>query len=173
MGVLYPPWKTELIELINERNSSRLDNGDVTLTLSPTSGANRAVMEVTPANLLYQGSQTVHYTRRNIANAFLGIPVVLLFDDEVITYRDIIEALIDQYGLSLDLNLDFNTASLSAIVDLSNGATQTVHLVFADTSPCWRGVLPVAVANRYASTTASWFVGAATYRHQRFAILPG
>lgn len=47
MRSLYPPWKDELITLINQRNGSVFSSSDLTLTLDGSSGANRAKVIVT------------------------------------------------------------------------------------------------------------------------------
>lgn len=156
MRSLYPPWKDELITLINQRNSSVFSNSDLTLTLDGSSGANRAKVIVTAnEGTRWCGESFITYTRRDIAKAFLGIPIKIVLESvETTTIRAVIQAISDQYGFNFEPDVDFDSVTLATAINFRDDTSKKILIPIANTSMVWRGRLDLTVTNQREASPA-------------------
>lgn len=175
MRSLYPPWKDELIALINQRNSSVFSNSDLTLTLDGSSGANRAKVIVTAnEGTRWCGESFITYTRRDIAKAFLGIPIKIVLESvETTTIRAVIQAISDQYGFIFEPDVDFDSATLATTINFRDDTSKKILIPIANTSMVWRGQMNLTVTNQREASPAYLYSGAATLVGDTITIYPG
>lgn len=175
MRSLYPPWKDELIALINQRNSSVFSNSDLTLTLDGSSGANRAKVIVTAnEGTRWCGESFITYTRRDIAKAFLGIPIKIVLESvETTTIRAVIQAISDQYGFIFEPDVDFDSATLATTINFRDDTSKKILIPIANTSMVWRGRLDLIVTNQREASPAYLYSGATTLVGDTITIYPG
>lgn len=175
MRSLYPPWKDELITLINRRNSSVFSNSDLTLTLDGSSGANRAKVIVTAnEGTRWCGESFITYTRRDIAKAFLGIPIKIVLESvETTTIRAVIQAISDQYGFIFEPDVDFDSATLATAINFRDDTSKKILIPIANTSMVWRGRLDLIVTNQREPSPAYLYSGATTIVGDTITIYPG
>lgn len=175
MCSLYLPWKDELITLINQRNGSVFSNSDLTLTLDRSSGANRAKVIVTAnEGTRWCGESFITYTRRDIAKAFLGIPMKIVLESvETTTIRAVIQAISDQYGFIFETDADFDSAILATVIDFRDDISKKISIPIANTSMVWRGQLDLIVTNQRDTSPAYLCAGAATVIGDVITIYPG
>lgn len=175
MRSLYPPWKDELIALINQRNSSIFSNSDLTLTLDGSSGANRAKVIVTAnEGTRWCGESFITYTRRDIAKAFLGIPIKIVLESvETTTIRAVIQAISDQYGFIFEPDVDFDSATLATTINFRDDTSKKILIPIANTSMVWRGQMNLTVTNQREASPAYLYSGATTLVGDTITIYPG
>ena len=175
MRSLYPPWKDELITLINQRNGSVFSNSDLTLTLDGSSGANRANVIVTAnEGTRWCGESFITYTRRDIAKAFLGIPIKIVLESvETTTIRAVIQAISDQYGFNFEPDVDFDSVTLATAINFRDDTSKKILIPIANTSMVWRGQLDLIVTNQRDTSPAYLYAGAATVIGDVITIYPG
>lgn len=175
MRSLYPPWKDELITLINQRNGSVFSNSDLTLTLDGSSGANRAKVIVTAnEGARWCGESFITYTRRDIAKAFLGIPIKIVLESvETTTIRAVIQAISDQYGFNFEPDVDFDSVTLATVINFRDDTSKKILIPIANTSMVWRGQLDLIVTNQRDTSPAYLYAGAATVIGDVITIYPG
>lgn len=175
MRSLYPPWKDELIALINQRNSSVFSNSDLTLTLDGSSGANRAKVIVTAnEGTRWCGESFITYTRRDIAKAFLGIPIKIVLESvETTTIRAVIQAISDQYGFIFEPDVDFDPATLATTINFRDDTSKKILIPIANTSMVWRGQMNLTVTNQREASPAYLYSGATTLVGDTITIYPG
>ena len=175
MRSLYPPWKDELIALINQRNSSVFSNSDLTLTLDGSSGANRAKVIVTAnEGTRWCGESFITYTRRDIAKAFHGIPIKIVLESvETTTIRAVIQAISDQYGFIFEPDVDFDSATLATTINFRDDTSKKILIPIANTSMVWRGRLDLIVTNQREASPAYLYSGATTLVGDTITIYPG
>lgn len=175
MRSLYPPWKDELITLINQRNSSVFSNSDLTLTLDGSSGANRAKVIVTAnEGTRWCGESFITYTRRDIAKAFLGIPIKIVLESvETTTIRAVIQAISDQYGFNFEPDVDFDSVTLATAINFRDDTSKKILIPIANTSMVWRGRLDLIVTNQRETSPAYLYAGATTIVGDTITIYPG
>mgnify|MGYP001552081674 FL=1 len=175
MRSLYPPWKDELTSLINRRNSSMFSNSDLTLTLDGSSGANRAKVIVTAnEGTKWCGESFIVYARRDIAKAFLGIPVKIVLESvETTTIHAIIRAISDRYGFVFDPDVDFDAVTLATVIDFRDDISKKISIPIANTSMVWRGRLDLTVTNQHDVSPAHLYAGATTVIGDIITIYPG
>lgn len=175
MRSLYPPWKDELIALINQRNSSVFSNSDLTLTLDGSSGANRAKVTVTAnEGTRWCGESFITYTRRDIAKAFLGIPIKIVLESvETTTIRAVIQAISDQYGFIFEPDVDFDSATLATTINFRDDTSKKILIPIANTSMVWRGQMNLTVTNQREASPAYLYSGATTLVGDAITIYPG
>lgn len=175
MRSLYPPWKDELITLINQRNSSVFSNSDLTLTLDGSSGANRAKVIVTAnEGTRWCGESFITYTRRDIAKAFLGIPIKIVLESvETTTIRAVIQAISDQYGFNFEPDVDFDSATLATAINFRDDTSKKILIPIANTSMVWRGQMNLIVTNQREPSPAYLYSGATTIVGDTITIYPG
>lgn len=175
MRSLYPPWKDELIALINQRNSSVFSNSDLTLTLDGSSGANRAKVIVTAnEGTRWCGESFITYTRRDIAKAFLGIPIKIVLESvETTTIRAVIQAISDQYGFIFEPDVDFDSATLATTINFRDDTSKKISIPIANTSMVWRGQMNLTVTNQREASPAYLYSGATTLVGDTITIYPG
>lgn len=175
MRSLYPPWKDELIALINQHNSSVFSNSDLTLTLDGSSGANRAKVIVTAnEGTRWCGESFITYTRRDIAKAFLGIPIKIVLESvETTTIRAVIQAISDQYGFIFEPDVDFDSATLATTINFRDDTSKKILIPIANTSMVWRGQMNLTVTNQREASPAYLYSGATTLVGDTITIYPG
>lgn len=175
MRSLYPPWKDELITLINQRNGSVFSNSDLTLTLDGSSGANRAKVIVTAnEGARWCGESFITYTRRDIAKAFLGIPIKIVLESvETTTIRAVIQAISDQYGFNFEPDVDFDSVTLATAINFRDDTSKKILIPIANTSMVWRGQLDLIVTNQRDTSPAYLYAGATTIVGDTITIYPG
>lgn len=175
MRSLYPPWKDELIALINQRNSSIFSNSDLTLTLDGSSGANRAKVIITAnEGTRWCGESFITYTRRDIAKAFLGIPIKIVLESvETTTIRAVIQAISDQYGFIFEPDVDFDSATLATTINFRDDTSKKILIPIANTSMVWRGQMNLTVTNQREASPAYLYSGATTLVGDTITIYPG
>lgn len=175
MRSLYPPWKDELITLINQRNGSVFSNSDLTLTLDGSSGANRAKVIVTAnEGTRWCGESFITYTRRDIAKAFLGIPIKIVLESvETTTIRAVIQAISDQYGFNFEPDVDFDSVTLATAINFRDDTSKKILIPIANTSMVWRGRLDLIVTNQRETSPAYLYAGATTIVGDTITIYPG
>ncbi len=175
MRSLYPPWKDELITLINQRNGSVFSNSDLTLTLDGSSGANRAKVIVTAnEGTRWCGESFITYTRRDIAKAFLGIPIKIVLESvETTTIRAVIQAISDQYGFNFEPDVDFDSVTLATAINFRDDTSKKILIPIANTSMVWRGRLDLIVTNQREASPAYLYAGATTIVGDTITIYPG
>lgn len=175
MRSLYPPWKDELIALINQRNSSVFSNSDLTLTLDGSSGANRAKVIVTAnEGTRWCGESFITYARRDIAKAFLGIPIKIVLESvETTTIRAVIQAISDQYGFIFEPDVDFDSATLATTINFRDDTSKKILIPIANTSMVWRGQMNLTVTNQREASPAYLYSGATTLVGDTITIYPG
>ncbi len=175
MRSLYPPWKDELITLINQRNSSVFSNSDLTLTLDGSSGVNRTKVIVTAnEGTRWYGDSFITYTQRDIAKAFLGIPIKIVLESvETTTIRAVIQAISDRYGFNFEPDVDFDSATLATAINFRDDTSKKILIPVANTSMVWRGQLDLTVTNQREASPAYLHAGAATVIGDVVTIYPG
>lgn len=175
MRSLYPPYKDELITLINQRNTTSFTASDLTLTLDGSSGANRAKVIVTAdEGTRWCGESFVVYARRDIAKAFLGVPIKIVIESaETTTIKAVVQAISDRYGLTLEPELDFDVSTLNTVIDFRDEVSKKIIIPVANTSFVWRGQIDCTVTNQYETSPAPLYAGAATVIGDIITIYPG
>lgn len=144
--MLTPSWKVEIVELINKQNNLTLSESDIEFAIvTRTDGA--LDVKVTPAvGSPYFNEQTVTYVPRDLAKAFLGLPLRIIVNADT-TIRALVETLSTRYGIPFDTAVDFAQAELDKVVSFSESGQQDVEIPAGSDSFVWIGKLTVHVAN--------------------------
>lgn len=175
MCSLYPPWKDELTSLINRRNRSVFNSSDLTLVLDGSSGANRAKVIITAnEGTRWNGECFIVYARRDIAKAFLVIPIKIVLESvKTTTIHAVIRAISDQYGFVFDPDVDFDAVTLATVIDFRDDISKKISIPIANTSMVWRGRLDLTVTNQHDVSPAHLYAGATTIIGDIITIYPG
>lgn len=175
MQSLYPPWKNELIALINQRNSTTFGDTDLTLSLDESSGANKTKVNVTAKEgSRWHGKGFISFTRRDIAKAFLGIPITVVIESaETTTIKAVIEILASRYGIVFDPTVDFSNDTLTTVVDFRDNPSKQITIPIANTSFVWRGALNITITNQEEAASARFYLGGTTLIGDIITIYPG
>lgn len=175
MCSLYPPWKDELTSLINRRNRSVFNSSDLTLVLDGSSGANRAKVIITAnEGTRWNGECFIVYARRDIAKAFLVIPIKIVLESvKTTTIHAVIRAISDQYGFVFDPDVDFDAVTLATVIDFRDDISKKISIPIANTSMVWRGRLDLTVTNQHDVSPAHLYAGATTINGDIITIYPG
>lgn len=148
MSKVYPGWKTDLLALVNKNNGLSLTETDVKFdAFVPAEHPEVCQVTIKPGdNSPYFFDQSLTYVRRDIANAFTGIPLRFIVSTDV-AFRNIVETIAEKYGINFDLAVDFLETDLNKKVSFETSGIQTVQLPMAESSYVWSGHLQVQVIN--------------------------
>lgn len=148
MSTVYPGWKADLLALVNRKNMLSLKESDVKFeSFIPVEHPEMCQVTIKPGdNSPYFFEQSLTYVRRDIANAFTGIPLRFIVSTDV-AFRNIVETIAEKYGINFDLAVDFLETDLNKKVSFETSGIQTVQLPMAESSYVWSGHLQVQVIN--------------------------
>lgn len=148
MSTVYPGWKADLLALVNQKNKLSLTESDVKFeSFVPAEHPEVCQVTIKPGdNSPYFFDQSLTYVRRDIANAFTGIPLRFIVSTDV-AFRNIAETIAEKYGINFDLAVDFLETDLNKKVSFETSGIQTVQLPMAESSYVWSGHLQVQVIN--------------------------
>lgn len=148
MSTVYPGWKADLLALVNQKNKLSLTESDVKFeSFVPAEHPEVCQVAIKPGdNSPYFFDQSLTYVRRDIANAFTGIPLRFIVSTDV-AFRNIVETIAEKYGINFDLAVDFLETDLNKKVSFETSGIQTVQLPMAESSYVWSGHLQVQVIN--------------------------
>lgn len=148
MSTVYPGWKADLLALVNQKNKLSLTESDVKFeSFVPAEHPEVCQVAIKPGdNSPYFFDQSLTYVRRDIANAFTGIPLRFIVSTDV-AFRNIVETIAEKYGINIDLAVDFLETDLNKKVSFETSGIQTVQLPMAESSYVWSGHLQVQVIN--------------------------
>ncbi|EKC0517653.1 DUF285 domain-containing protein [Escherichia coli O157] len=148
MSTVYPGWKADLLALVNRKNMLSLKESDVKFeSFIPVEHPEMCQVTIKPGdNSPYFFEQSLTYVRRDIANAFTGIPLRFIVSTDV-AFRNIIDSIAEKYGINFDLAVDFLEADLNKKISFETSGIQSVELPIAESSYVWSGHLQVQVIN--------------------------
>lgn len=148
MSTVYPGWKADLLALVNRKNMLSLKESDVKFeSFIPAEHPEACQVTIKPGdNSPYFFEQSLTYVRRDIANAFTGIPLRFIVSTDV-AFRNIIDSIAEKYGINFDLAVDFLEADLNKKISFETSGIQSVELPIAESSYVWSGHLQVQVIN--------------------------
>lgn len=148
MSTVYPGWKADLLALVNRKNMLSLKESDVKFeSFIPAEHPEMCQVTIKPGdNSPYFFEQSLTYVRRDIANAFTGIPLRFIVSTDV-AFRNIIDSIAEKYGINFDLAVDFLEADLNKKISFETSGIQSVELPIAESSYVWSGHLQVQVIN--------------------------
>lgn len=148
MSTVYPGWKADLLALVNRKNMLSLEESDVKFeSFIPAEHPEVCQVTIKPGdNSPYFFEQSLTYVRRDIANAFTGIPLRFIVSTDV-AFRNIIDSIAEKYGINFDLAVDFLEADLNKKISFETSGIQSVELPIAESSYVWSGHLQVQVIN--------------------------
>lgn len=148
MSTVYPGWKADLLALVNRKNMLSLKESDVKFeSFIPAEHPEACQVTIKPGdNSPYFFEQSLTYVRRDIANAFAGIPLRFIVSTDV-AFRNIVDFIAEKYGINFDLAIDFLEADLNKKISFETSGIQSVELPIAESSYVWSGHLQVQVIN--------------------------
>lgn len=148
MSTVYPGWKADLLALVNRNNKLSLKESDVKFeSFIPAEYPEVCQVTIKPGdNSPYFFEQSLTYVRRDIANAFTGIPLRFIVSTDV-TLRNIVDSIAEKYGINFDLAVDFLETDLNEKITFETSGIQSVDLLIAEDSYVWSGYLQVQVVN--------------------------
>lgn len=148
MSTVYPGWKADLLALVNRKNMLSLKETDVKFeSFIPAEHPEVCQVTIKPGdNSPYFFEQSLTYVRRDIANAFTGIPLRFIVSTDV-AFRNIVDSIAEKYGINFDLAVDFLEADLNKKISFETSGIQSVELPIAESSYVWSGHLQVQVIN--------------------------
>lgn len=148
MSTVYPGWKADLLALVNRKNMLSLEESDVKFeSFIPAEHPEVCQVTIKPGdNSPYFFEQSLTYVRRDIANAFTGIPLRFIVSTDV-AFRNIIDSIAEKYGINFDLAVDFLETDLNKKISFETSGIQSVELPIAESSYVWSGHLQVQVIN--------------------------
>lgn len=142
----YAQWKPEIVDLLNAKNSSSLTVADIELELLSQDDASVTV-KVTPSmGSKYYGEETVTYVRRDLAKAFLNIPLRILVSSDT-TVGALLQRVAERFGIPFDTAVDFAQAELDKAVSFADAGQLQVEIPASDTSFVWVGKLTLTAVN--------------------------
>lgn len=143
---IYAQWKPEIVSLLNEKNNSQLTTADIELELLNQDDASITV-KVTPSEgSRYYGEETITYVRRDLAKAFLNIPLRIIVASDT-TVGALLQKVADRFGIPFDTAVDFAQSELDKAVSFAQSGQQQVEIPAADTSFVWVGKITLTAAN--------------------------
>lgn len=176
MSTVYPGWKADLLALVNRKNMLSLTESDVKFeSFIPAEHPEACQVTIKPGdNCPYFFEQSITYVRRDIANAFTGIPVKIVLESvETTTIHAIIRAISDRYGFVFDPDVDFDAVTLATVIDFRDDISKKISIPIANTSMVWRGRLDLTVTNQHDVSPAHLYAGATTINGDIITIYPG
>lgn len=176
MSTVYPGWKADLLALVNRKNKLSLKESDVKFdSFIPAEHPGVCQVTIKPSdNSPYFFEQSLTYVRRDIAKAFLGIPIKIVLESvETTTIRAVIQAISDQYGFIFEPDVDFDSATLATTINFRDDTSKKILIPIANTSMVWRGRLDLIVTNQREPSPAYLYSGATTLVGDTITIYPG
>lgn len=148
MSTVYPGWKADLLALVNRKNMLSLKESDVKFeSFIPAEHPEACQVTIRPGdNSPYFFEQSLTYVRRDIANAFTGIPLRFIVSTDV-AFRNIVDSIAEKYGINFDLVVDFLETDLNKKITFETSGIQSIELPIAESSYVWSGHLQVQVVN--------------------------
>lgn len=148
MSTVYPGWKADLLALVNRKNMLSLKESDVKFeSFIPAEHPEVCQVTIKPGdNSPYFFEQSLTYVRRDIGNAFTGIPLRFIVSTDV-AFRNIVDSIAEKYGINFDLAVDFLETDLNKKISFETSGIQSVELPIAESSYVWSGHLQVQVIN--------------------------
>lgn len=148
MSTVYPGWKADLLALVNRKNMLSLKESDVKFeSFIPAEHPEACQVTIKPGdNSPYFFEQSLTYVRRDIANAFTGIPLRFIVSTDV-AFRNIVDSIAEKYGMNFDLVVDFLETDLNKKITFETSGIQSIELPIAESSYVWSGHLQVQVVN--------------------------
>ena len=148
MSTVYPGWKADLLALVNRKNKLSLKESDVKFdSFIPAEHPGVCQVTIKPSdNSPYFFEQSLTYVRRDIAKAFVGIPLRFIVSTDV-AFRNIVDSIAEKYGMNFDLAVDFLETDLNKKITFETSGIQSVELPIAESSYVWSGHLQVQVVN--------------------------
>lgn len=148
MSTVYPGWKADLLALVNRKNKLSLKESDVKFeSFIPAEHPEVCQITIKPGdNSPYFFEQSLTYVRRDISNAFAGIPLRFIVSTDV-AFRNIVDSIAEKYGINFDLAVDFLETDLNKKISFETSGIQAVELPIAESSYVWSGHLPIQVIN--------------------------
>lgn len=148
MSTVYPGWKADLLALVNRKNMLSLKESDVKFeSFIPAEHPEACQVTIKPGdNSPYFFEQSLTYVRRDIANAFTGIPLRFIVSTDV-AFRNIVDSIAEKYGINFDLAVDFLETDLNKKISFETSGIQAVELPIAESSYVWSGHLQIQVIN--------------------------
>ncbi|EPV9523174.1 BspA family leucine-rich repeat surface protein [Escherichia coli] len=148
MSTVYPGWKADLLALVNRKNMLSLKESDVKFeSFIPAEHPEACQVTIKPGdNSPYFFEQSLTYVRRDIANAFTGIPLRFIVSTDV-AFRNIVDSIAEKYGINFDLVVDFLETDLNKKITFETSGIQSIELPIAESSYVWSGHLQVQVVN--------------------------
>lgn len=148
MSTVYPGWKADLLALVNRKNMLSLKESDVKFeSFIPAEHPEACQVTIKPGdNSPYFFEQSLTYVRRDIANAFTGIPLRFIVSTDV-AFRNIVDSIAEKYGINFDLVIDFLETDLNKKITFETSGIQSIELPIAESSYVWSGHLQVQVVN--------------------------
>lgn len=148
MSTVYPGWKADLLALVNRKNKLSLKESDVKFdSFIPAEHPGVCQVTIKPSdNSPYFFEQSLTYVRRDIAKAFVGIPLRFIVSTDV-AFRNIVDSIAEKYGMNFDLAVDFLETDLNKKITFETSGIQSVELPIAESSYVWSGHLQVQVIN--------------------------
>lgn len=142
----YAQWKPEIVALLNQKNNSTLTAADIELELLNQDDASVTVKVTPSVGSRYYGEETITYVRRDLAKAFLNIPLRVIVASDT-TVGALLQKVADRFGVTFDKAVDFAQAELDKVVSFAESGQQDVDIPVADSSFVWVGKLTLTAAN--------------------------
>lgn len=144
---LHETAQNEILRLINEKNGLSLTSDDVVFARVLSAPETTSILFKGKDGSRYYKSVFVSLVKRDLAKAFLGIPVKIIIEEDT-QLREIMQAVADRYGIAFDLATDFLQGQLNKTTTTSTTGRQSVKVTADEGSLVWAGDLVLTVENR-------------------------
>lgn len=144
---LHETAQNEILRLINEKNGLSLTFDDVEFARVLSSPETTSILFKGKDGRRYYKSVFVSMVKRDLTKAFLGIPVKIIIEEDT-QLREIMQAVVDRYGIAFDLATDFLQEQLNKTTTTSTTGRQSVRVTADEGSLVWAGDLVLTVENR-------------------------
>ena len=144
---LHETAQNEILRLTNEKNGLSLTFDDVEFARVLSSPETTSILFKGKDGSRYYKSVFVSMVKRDLAKAFLGIPIKVIIEEDT-QLREIMQTVADRYGVAFDLAVDFLQEQLNKTTTTATTGRQTVTLTAGDESLVWAGDLELTVENR-------------------------
>lgn len=144
---LHETAQNEILRLTNEKNGLSLTFDDVEFARVLSAPETTSILFKGKDGSRYYKSVFVSLVKRDLAKAFLGIPVKIIIEEDT-QLREIMQAVADRYGIAFDLATDFLQGQLNKTTTTSTTGRQSVKVTADEGSLVWAGDLVLTVENR-------------------------
>ncbi|HHE2596667.1 TPA: hypothetical protein ACO4GF_004934 [Escherichia coli] len=144
---LHETAQNEILRLVNEKNGLSLTSDDVVFARVLSAPETTSILFKGKDGSRYYKSVFVSLVKRDLAKAFLGIPVKIIIEEDT-QLREIMQAVADRYGIAFDLATDFLQGQLNKTTTTSTTGRQSVKVTADEESLVWAGDLVLTVENR-------------------------